>query len=581
MKCGRIICLAVLAGFCSFPAYEVVLAGTPAKDPGIGQKPKLVLQIVVDQLRGDLPLRYVERLGEGGLRYLLNKGTYYNNAHYQHANTETVVGHTILATGAFPSRHGMVANAWFDRENGRMAYNVGDKRFPVLATEDKKKENVQVDPAQMASKASGTGRSPKAILSSTLSDEMVVSNGGKSRAFAVSVKDRGAIPLAGHAGKAFWFSKNNGGFVTSSYYYPRYPEWVEAWNSEKLADQYSGKFWKLLHDQSTYVFGESDDRPYESDVAGFGRTFPHPYGDRSSKYFYTLLSLSPVADKLLLDFAKDLIENEKLGQGAATDYLGISFSSPDYVAHIFGPSSLEAEDNLLQLDRTLADLFKFIDTTIGLENTLIVLSADHGGAEAPEYMAGLGMDTGRITPSTIDVQPVTEALKKRFGIGKQLIQAYQHPYIYLNREAIAKKGLEQKEVERALAKELMKIPGIALAVPTSDLLEGDLPDSPVIRQVRRSFHPKRSGDIYLIQNPHWFLYTDSSIPLCAMHGSPWTYDTYVPIFFAGGNIPAQRISRRVHPVDIAPTIAAFLGIKPPSGAIGDVLVEVVDQGSKN
>ena len=535
-------------------------------------KPRLILQITVDQLRGDLPMRYLDRLGEGGLRYLLEEGTVYDNAHYQHANTETIVGHVILATGAFPSTSGMVANLWLDRETGEMAYNIEDPRYYMLggAAVDK---DAEIDPTQKA--AGSDGRSPQAILVSTFSDELAVSNNGQSKIFGVSVKDRGAVSLAGHAGKAFWFSKKSGEFVTSSFYYDEYPEWVEEWNAKGVADRYAGTAWELLQERGNYLFGDDDDRPYETELPGYGRVFPHNFGDKESPYFYTFLTLSPAGDKLTLDFAKAVIEHEDLGQDDIPDSLSVSFSSTDYVGHVFGPSSLEAEDNILRLDRTLAELLRYVDEKVGLEETLIVLAADHGGPEAPEFMAALGMDVARILPNKLDVEPLVTALKKRFGIGKELITLYYHPYIYLNREVIREKGLEQADVERALAAELMKLKGIAAAVPSSDLLKGDLPDTPLMQQIRRNFHPKRSGDIYLVQEPYWFLYSDEDIALCAMHGSPWSYDTYVPIMFAGMDMPAQRISRRVHPVDIAATLSAYLGVKYPSGLAGTPLVEVL------
>jgi arylsulfatase A-like enzyme len=219
-----------------------------------------------------------------------------------------------------------------------------------------------------------------------------------------------------------------------------------------------------------------------------------------------------------------------------------------------------------------------VDEKVGLSRTLIVLSADHGAPEAPEYMASLGLETGRLTPNRIDSAPAITELKRRFGFGKELIQIYYHPYIYLNRELIRSSRLDQTIVERAIAAELMKFDGIAAAVPSTDLLRGDLPDTPLIRQIRRNFHPKRSGDIYLVQEPYWFLYSEESIPLCAIHGSPWRYDTYVPIIFGGMKVQGQRISRLVHPVDIAPTLSAYLGVKPPSGCVGTPLVEVLGEG---
>jgi len=245
--------------------------------------------------------------------------------------------------------------------------------------------------------------------------------------------------------------------------------------------------------------------------------------------------------------------------------------------HVFGPASLEQEDNMLRLDRTLADLLKFVDENVGLQNTLIVLSADHGVPEAPEYMAENGMAVGRLLPSKFDFEPGIAALKKRFGIGKKLIEMYDHPYIYLDHQLIRDKGLDLGEVERAVAEEMMKFEGIALAISSEDIKNGRLPESPVIEQIRRNFHPKRSGDIYVLQDPYWFLYTNESLPLCTMHGTPWRYDTYVPLIFVGKNIKPARINRLVHPVDIASTLAVCSGTKLPSGAVGNLLTEVMGE----
>jgi len=403
-----------------------------------------------------------------------------------------------------------------------------------------------------------------------------VATAGKGKIFGVSVKDRGAVTMAGHSGKAFWFSKKNGEFVSSTFYYDSYPDWVNEWNAKGKAAAFSDKTWDLLHERTSYVHVGNDDRPYETALPGYGRVFPHSFGNKESKLFNTLLTLSPVGDELTVDFAKALLEAEELGQDEVTDYLSISLSSTDYVGHVFGIASLEMEDNLLRLDRSLADLLGFIDARVGLDNTLVVLSADHGAPEAADYMAERGLAVERLVPSKFDANPFISALKKRFGIGKQLITMYEHPYVYLNRDLIGEKGLSQAEVERAVAAEFMKINGIALAVSSTDLRNGNLPEAPVIQQVRRNFHPKRSGDVYVVQEPYWFLYTDESLPLCTMHGAPWSYDTFVPIIFAGAGITSQRIDRLVHPVDIAATLAYATGSKFPSGARGTVLSEVVD-----
>lgn len=288
------------------------------------KKPKLVLQITVDQLRGDLPHRYYSEFGEGGFRYLYENGVVYEAAFHRHANTETIVGHTTLATGADPSTHGMVGNVWLDRETGKLVYNIQDQRYPLLTMGAGVDKESEIDPTQRL--ATTEGRSPAPILVSTFSDELALSDAGKSKIFGISVKDRGAVSMAGHAGKAFWFSKGTGEFVTSTYYYKDYPLWVKDWNAKRIAFSYAGKSWELLHDRSTYLFGDRDDMPYETSFADYGRVFPHPFGKSDSKYFTTLLTVSPVGDDLTLSFAEALVDGEKLGQSGNTDYLSISFS---------------------------------------------------------------------------------------------------------------------------------------------------------------------------------------------------------------------------------------------------------------
>ena len=539
-------------------------------------QPKLVLQITVDALRGDLPQRFSGVLGDGGFRYLMEQGIHYSAAHYQHANTETIVGHASLATGTVPAAHGMVANVWFDRELDRLVYNIEDPDYRLLTVGADVDDKTEIDPTQRAARVDG--RSPNNILSSTFSDEMAIHFAGRSRIFAVSVKDRGAVSLAGHAGKAFWFSKASGEFVTSNYYYQQYPDWVNEWNARKPAAAFADKSWTLMHPQAKYLFGAADDRDYETDFPGFGRTFPHAYGNADDKYFTTRLTLSPAADELTLDFAKTLLVNEQLGQDEVPDYLAISFSSTDYVGHLFGASSLETEDNIARLDRTLADLFGFIDKEVGLENTLIVLSADHGQPEVPGYLHGMGIDNAHyFDTGTLDKTPAIMALKKQFGLGEELIEAFYQPYLYLNQDLIRAKGLDQAEVEQAVAAELLKFDGVAYAVSSTALRTDSLPDTLMTRSILRNFHPKRSGDIYLVFEPNVFINDFDGLIVASTHGSPWRYDTFVPVIFAGASLSAATVSRPVTPYDVAPTLAAYLGVKPPSGTIGMPLPEVLGE----
>ncbi|MEP2704911.1 MAG: alkaline phosphatase family protein [Roseibium sp.] len=530
--------------------------------------PRLVLQITVDGLRGDLLERYGDRFGEGGFRYLLDNGTVYTAANYSHANTETIVGHATLATGAHPSEHGMVGNVWYDRESGELAYNIEDPDHPLLPTREQETIGAQVDPAQKRSRSSG--RSPVSLLASTFGDELWIHNAGKSKVFGVSGKDRSAVAMAGHVGKAFWYSTNSGDFVTSSYYYEAYPDWVSDWNEQRQAEELGGQSWGLLNDQDSYLLAEKDDRSFETDLKGYGRTFPHAFGDTNDPLFFTRVLVSADGDRLTADFTKALITAEGVGSDDVTDYLSVSFSGVDAVNHFFGPSSLENEDVVLRLDEILSGFLAFVDNAVGLDQTLIVLSADHGMPEAPEVLAEEGMKTGRIDPLEL-VGIANSAAKEVFGI-EDAVRTFFRPYVYLNSDIITAKGVDQEALEIVIAKALEEHAGIAVAASMKAL--PSLTDTPTLQRIRNNHHPLRSGDVYVAQAPYWFLQEGGA--LAVMHGSPWSYDTHVPVIFAGEGISAQSVSRAVKIVDVAPTLSALLGVKPPSSAQGQPLFEVVD-----
>ncbi|SDJ53543.1 Type I phosphodiesterase / nucleotide pyrophosphatase [Aliiruegeria lutimaris] len=555
--------------------FAIVLTGALGAGATAQERPRLILQITVDQLRGDLPTRYFDRLGEGGFRYLLEDGIHYTNAHHAHANTETIVGHTTLATGANPSAHGMVGNLWFDRTLGRTVYNIEDPDYTILTGGAGVDAETEIDPTQKA--AASDGRSPRTILTTTFGDELSVETAGGANVFGVSIKDRGAVSMAGHSGKAFWFSKSAGQFVTSSYYYDEYPDWVVEWNAKGLPQGFGDTSWELLQPVETYMFGDRDDQPWEPDFAGFGATFPHPLGAADGKYFTTLLTLSPPGDAMTADFAKTLIDREGLGDDEITDFLGVSFSVTDYVGHFFGPSSLESEDNLLQLDRTLADLFSYVDQEVGLDKTLIVLSADHGAPEAPGFLEEIGGLGGYVTPDAWDAEAAIARIKARFDLSGPLIQGYDHPYLNLADEVRANEGIDRAALETAIAEELVGFDGVAFALPSARLREGSLPENALTRAVLNNYHPDRSGDIYLVFKPGWFINDMDGLSVTVTHGSPWRYDTFVPILVAGYGIKPQTVSRRVHTVDVALTLATIAGTPPPSGAAGEVLLEVLGE----
>lgn len=539
--------------------------------------PRLIVQITVDQLRGDLPLRYRSRFGDGGFVYFMNHGTWYTDAHHPHSHTETIVGHTTLATGAYPSRHGMVANAWFNRATDQLIDNVEGPVYPIV-----------LFPGQTTT--GDPGASPVSILTTTFSDELAVTTNGKAKIFSVSIKDRAAVPLSGHAGKAFWFSMTNGCFETSTFYYQAYPQWAADWCAKNPANQFANTTWTLLKPQSTYLYSNIKNQYPSGSVAetnmkamdssGFGRTFPHKFPSASAgPGFYNPLITSPMGDELTLQFVDTLIKAEGLGKDAVPDYLAVSFSATDYIGHWFSPASLESEDNILRLDTTIAKLLAIIDRQVGLSHALIVLSGDHGGIEYPEYLTTLGFPTGYMTPTQV-LNTANQALAARYPSVNGIIAQYSHPYFYLDQQVLTANNLDKAEVETVIAKSMLTIPGMRAAFTSSEMrVSNGSVDPQYAAQVGRNYNPTRSGDIYVVQQPQWVVLENNQegSPNLLQHNSGWAYDTYVPIAFAGGSVPTAMISRSVYTTDVAATLADLLHTKYPSACVGVPLSEVVPQ----
>jgi len=560
--------LVAISMLCSLPV-------TTLYADNLKQPPKLIVQITVDALRGDLLNRYRHNFGPNGFNYLINNGVYYKNAHYQHGNTETIVGHASLATGAPPSVHGMVGNIWFDDSQSRIVYNIEDANYNLLTQGAGVNKKTEIDSTQAAAKSQG--RSPSNIRVSTFSDEVVMASAGIGKAFAVSVKDRGAVALAGHSGKAFWFDKATGTFVTSDYYYETYPSWVTVWNNQQLPAKYSGTVWQPSIKKDNFTLKDLQQKS-KLDLAGFGSQFPHHYGKKEDKYFTTKLTLSPAGDELTADFAKTLLVKEDLGQDNITDFLSVSFSSNDYVIHVFGPSSQEAEDNLVRLDSTLAEFFKQLDSQVGLENTLIVLSADHGAPESADYAHSLGIDhASYFAIDTLINGDIKLAVKKRFGLADKAFRTYAHPYVYLDKDYIASKNVKLADVQTFVAELIRKQQGVYAAYAETDILHNQLVPSRIARLVSNNHFDGRSGDIYIVLNERGYVNDFDGLTVSSTHGSVWQHDTHVPIIFAGYGIKQQAIYRAVTPYDIAPTLALSANTTIPSGATGQGLVEVLQK----
>lgn len=514
------------------------------------EPPRLIVQLVVDQLRGDLLQQYQHDFSSNGFNYLLKHAINYQNAHHPHALTVTCVGHATIATGSSPSLHGIIANEWYDRHNKKTIYCTEDKQSPTLPT-NRSKEN-------------GPGQSPRNLTASTFSDELVLAQ--KGRSFAVSLKDRSAITLAGHAGKAFWFDKTHGGFVTSRYYYTQYPLWVVDWNQHYQPQKLT---WSLLHPLKTYHYGQvpSPNRPFP----GYGSQFPHQIGEASSENYFKYLAMSPYADQLTGQFAEQLLTKEHLGTDPQkTDYLAISFSAVDIIGHQFGPNSLESEDTIKQLDNTIASLLKALDTQVGLNHVLIVLTADHGVTDSPIWLKSNHMQPLPALNTEKLKQTLITALKTRFNLPPETIEIIKLPYVYFNHPLLLSHQLSRHEVAVYLTEILQQQPGIFNAYPLP--LTTHEQDWLSIKVAKMNY-PKRSGDLFLVPLPYQDL-TDSR-ELLLTHGSPWNYDSYVPLLFVHNTFKPSIVARKVHTTDIAPTLAALMSIKPPSSSIGQPLQELL------
>lgn len=534
-------------------AFIAALAFTGLRAvPAPAGEPRLVLQLTIDQLRGDRLPTHRETFGRGGFRRLLERGVWFTAAHHDAANTLTASGHAVLATGASTQDHGIVANDWYDREAGRTTYCVADARHPVIG-----------EPVRP-----GSGVSPAHLLAPTIGDELVAAQSGR-RAFAVAGKDRSAIIPGGRSGQAYWFSELTGGFTTSTYYRPALPAWLEAWNSTKAVNAYRTLTWHPLRATAT---GEN---PHARPAGALGRTFPHPLLAKSEALFLAALPYTPFFDELTLRFTRELISAERIGQNGQLDYLSVSLSSTDYIGHAFGPESAEADDNLLRLDAGLADFFEFLDGAVGLDRVLIVLSADHGSADIPEALLARGIAAGRIQPAEV-LASVNARLRRTLGVEADLVRAFVPPNFYLDHTRISAAKLSTEAVQAALASVAGQLPGIAHAFTHFRLRAGDVPAGPLGDRVRRSFHPDRSGDVVIIQERFWYLYPEAE-RYAAMHGSPYEYDTHVPVIFCGPGISPRVVHDPVTPAQIVPTLAALLGCRAPTGARAPSLLPLLQR----
>jgi predicted AlkP superfamily pyrophosphatase or phosphodiesterase len=536
-------------------------------------RPRLVLVIVVDQFRYD----FLERFGDlfaanGGLRRLMRDGASWTNANYDHMPTETAPGHATIMTGAWPSETGIIGNEWYDRDVGRRVSNAID-------------ESVRLFGGGAEERAS----SPRRLLVSTVGDELRLATSGRSKVIGISVKDRGAILPAGrHASAAYWFSSQMGRMVSSSYYFPQMPAWVERFNETRPADKYFGMRWERLLPEAEYLRrAGADAATWENTGADKDKdtnTFPHTITGGASaagREFYEAIETSPFANEMLVDFAREALTNEALGADDDTDVLSVSFSANDYVGHRFGPYSHEAMDVTLRSDRQIGALLDFVEQRVGLRNTLVVFTGDHGVAPVPEHAASLNLPGRRINPAEI-VTAIKNGIRARYvraGETKDTTADYVEMFtpkngnLYFNTVALKRDGISREEIERVAGEAAMTVPGIARYFTRTQLERGAIsPADAVARRVLHGFNARRSGDVVIVNQPFHLVVTYT-----ADHFSPYSYDTHVPVILMGSHLNAGRYTNPAAPSDIAPTISAILRLQPPSSATGRILVEGMKQ----
>jgi len=521
---------------------------------GEADAPKLVVVMVVDGLPAEQLQRYRGQFGQGGLRRLMEQGASFTNAHQAHGITVTAIGHSAVLSGAYPYRHGIIGNNWIDA-NGKLVYCTEDERYRYIGEETTEHD----------------GTSPAKLRVDTLGDQLRYASGNRSKVVAVSGKDRGAILLAGKTGTAYMFMDKTGDFASSTYYMQQHPAWVERFNGAKPQDRYYAKSWKPLLPESAYLDDAPDPEPSLKSPNRFPFTFYSESGAPSADY-YTRLKASPAVDELTLDFARAAIEGEQLGDRAGTtDLLGISLSGHDYVNHAYGPESRMSHDHLQQLDRRIADFFTYLDKRIGMDNVLVVLTADHGFANTAEFSQSRRIDAARIDPKPL-MAKLDAALSDRFKIGGLVKNSYL-PEVYLDYAAIERQGLARADVENVAARFLLAQPGIADVFTRTQLEAGVASKSRVATLMQRAWNRQLSGDLMVVTAPYSSFGSGDS---GATHGTPYNYDTNVPLLLMGGRwIRPGAVAQYTEVVDIAPTLARILHLRPPAAAEGRVLSEAL------
>ena len=519
------------------------------------KKPKLVIGIVIDQMRYDYLTRFADRYSKDGFNRILKNGFSLENAHYNFIPTYTAVGHASIYAGTSPNNHGIISNNWYDKVLKKSIYCVDDANYKTIGN------NGIVGQ-----------KSPHRLYTTTVADQLQLAQNMQGKTIGIAIKDRSAILPVGHtANAAYWYDAGNKNqWITSSFYMEELPDWVKAFNSNNKADAYLNETWETLYDIKTYSQSRADNNIYENNLNGQEKpVFPKNLEKlRVQNDNFSLIKTIPAGNTYTVDFAKAVIKGEQLGKSEFTDFLAVSFSSTDYVGHRYGVASVETEDTYLRLDKDLAHFFNFLDTEVGKENYTLFLTADHAAVHVPSYLQSLKIPAHYI--STKKLKKFLSDITQKYFNSKELIENISNYQIFLNQEKIEALGFNKNTVAQRLADEVLSFDKIYKAVTARTLQTTNFTEG-IMRALQQGYNPKFSGDVLMIPYPATLNYSRKG----TSHGSGYSYDTHVPLIFYGNGIK-KGVSKKIYKIiDIAPTISNLLKIEAPNGTSGNIIDEVL------
>jgi len=536
--------------FLLFAAFFLFSTAVFAQKPAPqNPRPKLVVGLVIDQMRWDYLYRYNDRYGNDGFKRLMRDGFNCQNAMISYLPSFTAPGHTCVYTGSVPAIHGIAANDWIDNRTGKNWYCTDDPDVQPVG----------------GSRRAGM-MSPRNLLATTVTDELRLASNMKSRVFGISLKDRSSILPAGHlANGAFWFDDSTGNFITSTYYSNALPAWVTAFNNRHLPDSLLAPGWTLLEPAAKYTHSLPDNNPYEGRFSGEAApVFPH---DKLGHDYNTLRKI-PAGNGITLMLAETCVTSEKLGQNGVTDFLCVSLSSTDYAGHQFAPNALEMEDMYLRLDRQLAEFLKFLDAKIGAGNYTLFLTADHGGAHNAEYLKDLKIPAGNVSEGGA-LKALNQSLKDELG-ADSLVRSLDNYQVTLNEKKITAAGTDRNQLKKSIVRWLQAQPEVAF-VADMERFETAVVPEPVRTMMINGYNKNRSGCIQIVFQPGWY---NGYGATGTTHGTWNPYDTHIPLLWYGWHVPKGETYGTVYMTDIAATVAALLHIQMPSGCVGKVITDI-------